>query len=175
MRTKCRCIVALAAAWLASSPCVAQDSICHELREFERATFDASVQPVGRRWIEMHWRGHWLDLDKGWGLECRSSPDQASRRLCGWLEHHTSFEFTTRLPQRILTCYGYRFRPLSDWSGWKSDISVLNHNRWLLLEVDFLTMKNEDGAIRLSSFAKGQDDAMVEMPPLAEIVEPPRK
>jgi hypothetical protein len=48
---------------------------------------------------------------------------------------------------------------------------MLDHGRWLKLEVDFATLAGDDeeGAIRLSSFAEDQDDALVELPPIAPV------
>jgi len=46
---------------------------------------------------------------------------------------------------------------------------MLDHDRWLELEIDFSGFKGEEGAIRLSSFAPDKDDALVELPPLAPI------
>jgi hypothetical protein len=45
---------------------------------------------------------------------------------------------------------------------------MLVDDRWLLLEIDFFTMRNDAGAIRLSSFAAGQDEATVELDPLVD-------
>jgi hypothetical protein len=149
----------------------APDRICKEVDQFHRASFGQNVQPVGRRWVELHWVGFWMDFEKGFGKRCRSSPDAASRRLCEWLIENSSTEFAGRLPQRILTCYGHRF-PHAEWRSWRSDVSMLRRDRWLLLEIDLFTMKNQTGAIRLSSFAEDQDEHTVEMPPLAELAEP---
>jgi hypothetical protein len=145
------------------------DDICSRIARFHHASFDHTEQPIGRRWVELHWTGHWLDFDEGFDLKCNSSPDIAARELCAWLSHHTSIEFPETLPQRVLACYGHRFPKGSRWSSWKSDISVFQGARELLLEIDLLTMHKETGAIRLSSFAPGKDDALVEMPPLAEL------
>jgi hypothetical protein len=167
-----------AASCLALAPlATAGDDVCSRVARFHRAGFDHTEQPLGRRWVEVHWVGHWLDLDHGWGLKCEHSPDSAARELCGWLSSHTSFEFPWDLPQRILTCYGYRFPRGSHLSGWKSDASLFSADRELLLEVDLFTMQKETGAIRLSSFAPEKDDALVEMPPLSELgdtASPPR-
>ena len=172
-----RCFL-VAACWLSSAPlAAATDDVCDRVAKFHRAGFDHTEQPDGRRWVEMHWTGHWLDFDQSFGLKCKSSPDSAARELCGWLIDHTSTEFPDNLPQRVLTCYGHRFPRHAHWSGWKSDISFFAGDRLLLLEIDLLTMHNETGAIRLSSFAPGKDDALVEMPPLAEFgvtASPPR-
>ena len=143
--------------------------MCEQVSAFHMAKFDGSEQPKGRRWVELHWVGSWLDFDHGWGLKCNHSPDPASAQLCGWLMHHTSYEFADQAPKRILTCYGYRFPRNSEWGHWKSDIDILNHDRWLQLEIDFATLKGEEGAIRLSSFAPNKDDALVELPPLAPL------
>jgi len=156
---------------LASAPAIAADEICARLTAFHAAQYDQSVQPAGRRWVEVHWRGHWMDFDKGFGKECRSSPDSASKQFCSWLTQNSSTEFPTYLPIRMLGCLGYRFPTGAgnEWSGWKSDVSTLSKDRWLLLEVDLLTFKNDAGAIRLSSFAADKDQWTVEMPPLSEL------
>lgn len=138
--------------------------VCEQIKAFTDAPFDASVQPAGRRWVELHWRGHWGIGTFGFG--CRHSPDAASAWLCQWLLHNTSFEFGVDGVKRMLTCYGYRFPPFSDWSGWKSDIDILDRDRWIKLEVNFADMAGEAGAIRLSSFDKDKDDALVELPPM---------
>jgi hypothetical protein len=64
---------------------------------------------------------------------------------------------------------GIVFPKGSSWSSWTSDISLFQGDRELLLEIDLLTMHKETGAVRLSSFAPVKDDALVEMPPLAEL------
>jgi hypothetical protein len=148
---------------------VAEEGICSRIAQFHDAAFDETEKPIGRRWVEMHWVGHWLDFNRGFGLKCQSSPDSASRKLCSWLTHHTSFEFPEMLPQAILGCYGHRFPRGAHWSGWQSTVSLFAGGRELLLEIDFVTMRDEEGAIRLSSFAPGKDDALVEMPHLLQL------
>ncbi len=115
----------------------------------------------------MHWRGSWLDFDRGWELACRGSGGREANALCGWLPAHVSYEFATYLPMGILECYGYRFpRPYPQWEGWKAKIPLRNQGRFGLLEVDFADSKDEEGAIRFSTFAPGHDDATDELPPL---------
>jgi hypothetical protein len=143
--------------------------LCDQLRAFHTAAFDDSVEPHGRRWIELHWVGRWMDFDRGWGFKCQHSPDQASSSLCAWIIGHVSYEFPATAPKRILTCYGYQFPRHDKWAGWKSDISLLDRNRWLKLEIDFATLAGDERAIRLSSFAKDQDDALVELPPISPV------
>jgi hypothetical protein len=159
-------LIALA---LSSAAPAAPDRTCAEVAAFHMAKFDSAVEPKGRRWVELHWIGGWLDFDHGWGFRCRHSPDAASSQLCNWLVHHTSYEFSQSSPKRILSCFGYRFPRMSMWGEWKSDIDILDHQRWLKLEIDFATLKGETGAIRLSSFAKDRDDALVEMPSLGPL------
>lgn len=159
-------IIGLSAAVAAPLP---PYGMCEQVKAFHAAKFDRTEEPKGRRWVELHWVGSWLDFKNGWGLACRHSPDQASARLCAWLTHHTSYEFIDQAPKRILTCYGYQFPRNSEWGDWKSEISMLDHDRWLELEIDFSGFKGEEGAIRLSSFAPDKDDALVELPPLAPI------
>jgi len=157
-------LLALAIPFAAS----ADDETCQRVRSFHQAIFDDSEAPVGRRWVEMRWHGHWLDFEKGFGLECRASPDIASTALCAWLRENTSFEFAGMLPRRILTCFGYVFPREHQQVNWRSDVTVLSEDRWLVLEIDFFTMRNDTGAIRLSSFAAGQDETTVEMDSLVD-------
>jgi len=78
-------------------------------------------------------------------------------------------EFMTNLPRRILTCHGAQLPVGMTWSHWQSSISFLTHLRFQLLEIDFATeIPGESGAIRYSSFAEGQSEALVEMPPLSQ-------
>lgn len=153
------------ASWSAS----AADDICSQLSVFHSAPFDQTVQPAGRRWVELHWRGHWLDLDKGFGKECRSSPDAASKALCRWITVNSSREFPALLPMRMLHCFGYQFPrgAGNEWDNWRSNVSILSESRWLLLEIDLVPSSTDDGVIRLSSFVKDKDQWIVEMPSLS--------
>lgn len=145
----------------------AETGLCAETAAFAKSRFDGTEKPKGRRWVELHWRGAWLDIDGGWGLSCRHSEDAASARFCDWLVHHSSFEFRSRTPQGILSCYGYAF-PLSaqhSWGDWKSNVSILTPKlQFLLLEIRFDDAWKESGAIRLSAFAHDESPATVEMP-----------
>jgi hypothetical protein len=161
----------LIAALVATTPAGGKpDDICSHVSAFHMTKFGDSAEPKGRRWIELHWVGHWMDFDRGWGFKCRHSSDAASSALCDWIVQNVSYEFKDMTPKRILTCYGYKF-PGAQWGNWKSDIDILDHDRWLKLEIDFETLAGdkEKGAIRLSSFAKDQDDALVELPPIAPV------
>jgi hypothetical protein len=163
-------VTALLAIVVATATSLAKpDELCAKVKAFHSANFDNTVLPRGRRWVELHWVGSWLDLKNGWGFACRHSPDQASTALCRWLMHHTSYEFSDQAPKRILTCYGYRFPQNSEWGDWKSQVTILDHDRWLKLDINFATFIGEEGAIRLSSFAPNEDDALVELPPLAPL------
>jgi hypothetical protein len=151
----------------------AGDQLCQELKAFERADFTPDVQPRGRRWVELHWVGAWMDFDNGYGLACASSPDAVSQKLCGYLKAHTSFEFANNLPVRILGCHGQGGRtPRPDWGGWRADIDLWTGHRFNFLEVDLQARQGESGAIRLSAFAAGKDPALVEMTPLSETLPP---
>ena len=150
----------------ASANAAKPEALCAEVTKFHKATFDDTVKPKGRRWVELHWIGSWMDFDHGWGLGCRHSPDRASSNLCEWLTRHTSYEFSQLAPEHLLTCYGYKFLPNNHWGNWKSDIDLFDDDRWLKLEIDFATLNGETGAVRISSFAKDQEDALVELPSL---------
>ena len=169
-----RSILAMAAALLVGAgPAVAEDQLCKELKAFERADFTPDVRPQGRRWVELHWVGVWMDFDNGYGLACTSSPDAASQKLCGYLKTHTSFEFTNSVPFKILDCHGYGLGPpRPTWSAWRADIDLWSGDQFNLLEVDLQSRQGESGAIRLSAFAVGKDPALVEMTPLSETLPP---
>ena len=145
------------------------DDACARLQTFERGSFTQYPgEPAGRRWVELHWVGAWLDFEKGWGLECRHSPDKLSADVCEWLLHNTSFEFAEILPKQILRCHGYGFPPGDrSWADWKSDIDMLSDRRRLTLEIDYLTLRpSETGAIRLSASELDRGAALVELPAL---------
>ena len=147
----------------------AKTGICAETATFAESKFDGTEWPAGRRWVELHWLGKGMDIDGGWGLECRHSNDAAAERFCGWLMHHSSSEFRSRTSQGILSCYGYAFPNSAQhsWVNWRSDISMMTPKlRWLLLEVRFDDAWKEGGAIRLSAFAPDESMATVEMPPM---------
>ena len=154
-------------AFASSSAFAADDfprTFCAQLDQFHDASFDGTEQPAGRRWVEMHWQGFWLDFDHGFGLRCVSSPDAASRRYCGWLEKNTSFEFPALLPKAIFKCAGHWREP--DWQDWTNSVSMLRHHRLLQVEVNLTPTETESGVLRLSSFAKGKDEGTVSLPPL---------
>jgi hypothetical protein len=139
----------------------ADDRICDYLLAYERAPFERdSVGHEKFRWIEVHWIGTWLDIDHGWHLECRRSPDNASNAFCSWLLNNTSFEFDNDLPLRILTCHGYRF---SDWRGIylsKAEAEFYREDTGqILLQINLEGHKQPDGAVRLTIFPKGKDQA----------------
>ncbi|MGI9170766.1 MAG: hypothetical protein ACR2FH_11450 [Caulobacteraceae bacterium] len=142
--------------------------LCDRIAAFERADFSAEVKSTSRHWVEVHWLGRWLDFDRGWGLECRHSPDEPSKALCAWLvDGHTDFEFHDRLPRAILICHGYRFPDLSYWDDWKSAIRLSSRaNRSVLLEIDQTAHKAADIAIRLSVVPEPSRSADQPLPPL---------
>lgn len=168
LRTTLAVLTVTALGLLQPTAAIASDAICQRLNDFHSKPFTDEVRPEGRRWLEVHWTGFWMDFDNGFGKQCRSSPVDASRELCQWLIENSSAEFPSALAIRVLECYGYRFPALSRWRGWRSDVPILNRERWLLLEIDFFTLSGQAGAIRLSSFADSEDDATVELPPLSK-------
>jgi hypothetical protein len=154
---------------LASSEASA-DELCTRLKPFEAARFDGIEQPKGRRWVELHWVGRWLDLKNGWGFNCLSSGDEGAKKLCSWLVDHSPSEFSTYLPIGILECYGYQFpKPYDEWANWRSDIQLSGYKRQLLLEVNFLGFEGESGAIRLSAFADNVFNATAPLPPMGAL------
>lgn len=156
---------------LISSPSVAKGNFsrtfCTRLAQFHDASFDGAEQPAGRRWIEMHWQGFWLDFDHGFGLKCESSPDAISRSFCGWLEKHTSFEFPALLPKAIYRCDRH-IRPEPEWEMWTNSVAVVRDHRLLQVEVNLEPTKTESGVLRLSSFGAGKDEGAVPLPPLID-------
>ena len=160
---------------LLSSPVTAADRLCGRLHIFAAARFTADVRPEGRRWIELHWRGHWMDFDSGWGFSCLHSPDQTAVDFCRWLTDNTSFEFPTMLPKAILRCYGYAFPDADSWTDWKAAIGLDRDARSSLLEVNLGLLAAESGAIRFSTFQEGYDPAKAELPPIQPMTELPRK
>jgi len=154
----------IAAVALTSSVAKADDAICGKIETFRSSRFDGAEMPAGRRWVELHWRGAWL---VNWGFTCLHSPDGASVALCQWLmDKNVSFEFRSLLPQRILTCYGYRFPKAANWSDWKSTIALWQDDDLMTLEIDFADLDRDEGAVRLSAFAPDKDDSGAELPPL---------
>ncbi|OGN44098.1 MAG: hypothetical protein A2623_10520 [Caulobacterales bacterium RIFCSPHIGHO2_01_FULL_70_19] len=114
-----------------------------------------------------------MDFEGGFGLQCVSSDDEAARSLCGWLIENTSMESRSNLPVRVLECWGYRFpRPIPSWGEWRADVSTLLDERWLTLEVDLTEDAPAVPAVRLSSFAEGEDEITAELPKLRSGTEP---
>ena len=147
------------------------DELCDRLRSLEWSSPALPNEP-SRRWIELHWRGHWLDFDRGFGFACKNSGEPEAKALCRWLTDHTNYEFATVLPMQILECGGYRFpHPYPDWAGWKSAIQLSHQGMRGMLEVDFADLENETGAIRYSIVAPEHYDD--ELPPLTAMPQLP--
>ena len=152
---------------LACSPAFAQDDeFCSRLISFETAPLDETGTEQSR-WIELHWRGQWLDLEKGWGLTCVSSPDPAAREFCNWLPRNTSYEFPEVFPISILRCHGFVLPKASDWRSWKSEIDLWHaEDRKHELIIDFATLEGETGAVRYLSVGEDAGDIEIEERPL---------
>jgi len=159
-------VLLMGAMALLSSPADAADRLCDRVQAFTATGFPADAQSQRRRWVELHWRGHWMDFDGGWGLSCLHSPDEVAGGFCRWLTANTSFEFPAMLPKAILHCYGYVFPDADSWSDWKAMIGLDRDTQFSLLEVNFESFATETGAIRFSTFRKGHDPATVALPPL---------
>lgn len=156
-------IAAMASALLC--PIKAQaDEICDQLQSFESASFDRSVEPSGRRWFEMRWKGQWLG--DGWGLECSRSGGGVAPDLCQWLVENSSFESPYALPMRILECHGHRFPDQVDWSDWSAVVGWYEGERESLLEINLLRSDEHSPAIRYSIFDFERDETLAEMPPI---------
>lgn len=163
--------VALAAAIvsLCASPASAGDGLCARLVAFYEAPFE---QGVHFRSIDVHWIGGWLDLEHGWHLECRNTPDAAAKALCGWLPDNTSFEFPNSLPRRILECtQGIRLQQDNTEIDFEfATASIYTPDRYVRLVIDFRTREKPDRAIQLTAFESGprggHDEATDNVPPL---------
>lgn len=139
----------------------AEDELCKRLRSFQAASFDkdAEGKPL-RRAVEFHWVGAWLDLDTGFGTQCRDGGTQAGKTLCSWLPEHTSIEFPDNLPMDILRCFGWKIPAYaSDWGVRKGSFDIHTNaqgsrpkdsDRYLQLEIDMRARKKAHTAIRLS-------------------------
>jgi hypothetical protein len=147
----------------------ADDELCGKLTDFETASFDQTGQEKAR-WIEMHWRGSWLNFETGWGIACLSSDDDAAKRLCQWLPKQVSYEFADSFPRRILACHGYNLPQMQEW---KSRVELWDgEDRFHYLLIDFATLEGEAGAVRYVSVSDDATDPEIEnheleaMPPL---------
>lgn len=161
-------LIAAGFATLGASPAWAGDEICARIEAFQRAPFEEGGAATPARWVEVRWEGNIGGAD-GWGLACTRSEDDASAQLCDWLVGNTSMEFSGNLPKRILECFGYAFpSPWSGWREWRSDLDLVGAGRPLLLQID-LTEAAPSRVVRLVSFAEGQSEATVDLPPLNRI------
>ena len=147
---------------LLSAPAWAEeDELCAHLRAFRAAPFekDAEGKPL-RRSIELHWIGAWLDLENGFGKQCRDGGTTPGRVLCAWLPENTSTEFQANLPMDILRCYGWKIPAYAiDFDIRKGSFEIRrdekgreveDDDRYLLLEIDMRARKKAHTAIRLS-------------------------
>lgn len=160
---------AAALASLCASPASAGDESCARLRAFYEAPFEKGVH---FRSIAVHWIGTWMDLEHGWHLECRDTPDAAAKALCGWLPKNMSFEFPNLLPQRILECtHGIRLRQEHVEIDFVfATASIYTPDRYVRLVIDFREREKPDMAIQLTAFETGptggHDEATDNVPPL---------
>jgi hypothetical protein len=162
-----RTLLAALTLLLTGGEAIARDRLCEYLRAFERAPFESVAGKLQPRWIDVHWIGIWLDLDKGWHLECRPSEALASHAFCNWLRDNTSFEFSDDLALRILTCHGYRFPEWRDiWLGRTYVGFYLPSAGQYLLDIDLRDRQDPDRAIRLAIFPPQRDEATDKLPPL---------
>ena len=167
-----RCpVFGLAMSLALSAPAFAQDSeFCERLKAFETAPL-AETGEQQARWIEMHWRGSWLNFETGWGVSCLSSVDEAARQFCEWLPSNVSYEFADLFPRRILACKGYSVPPIQGWKGevelWDSD------DRSHYMMINFASLEEETGAVRFVSVGDGATDPEIENRPLEAM--PPLK
>jgi len=166
---------------LLSAPVHAENELCARLHAFRTAPFekDAESKPL-RRAIELHWIGAWLDLDNGFGKQCRDGGTAAGKVLCAWLPENTSTEFQANLPMDILRCYGWKipgyandfhvregsFQIRTDEKGRKLE----DDDRYMLLEIDMRARKKAHAAVRLSVIPWGEKHLYP--PPRLKIDEP---
>ena len=148
-------LLAIAGLTVATSPAYGADTICAKLADFVAAQVaDAKVQSP-RHWVEIHW--DW-DQDPNdlpsWSKGCQHSSDASSKELCHWLFEHSSTEFRSSLPIRVLSCYGYRFpkHALYDWFVWDGEFTP-DHRKgryWLKMELAKTGLPGDESALRLS-------------------------
>jgi hypothetical protein len=147
--------VVLLCAMAVTTSAFAADPLCDYLRAFVRAPLDLAPNGnPGRRWVEVHWLGAWLDLDKGWHVECRSSGAAASKALCAWLPQNVSFEFSNTTPFEVMECYGYKFpHPYPQWFPILMETALWDKaedDRFIELKADFRDRKSPEAALRIS-------------------------
>ena len=140
------------------------DELCSKLKNFETAPLPSN--PERARWIEVHWVGSWLSED-GWGLNCVGS-DEIAQALCRYVVGHTSYEFPSYFPARILSCKGF---DLPRMRNWQAEIDVnMAEDRWHRLVVDLGERENDSGAVRYISVsdqtAGGNDIEFLPIAPL---------
>ena len=151
---------AVLALLLACSPAMAaDDELCDRLTMFESASFDQTGQEKAR-WIEMHWRGSWLNFDTGWGITCIHSSDDAAADFCEWLPRQVSYEFADSFPRRLLACHGFNVPQMQEW---KSRVELWDgEDRFHYLLIDFATLEGETGAVRYVSVSDDATDPEIE-------------
>lgn len=126
----------------------ARDELCTRLRTFETA----QLPKQERRWVEFHWGFDQAPIT-AWSWACRHSKDQLAKTTCDWLMNHTNQEFSMQLPQRIMTCHGYRFPKSAslDWKGIEGTIELRSaSNRRVLMDLNYRDLPNGEQAVRVS-------------------------
>lgn len=162
---------------LGAQPANATSSLCNVLRELETAPSGKADDPHRRRWVEFHWG---FDHSDGtiWSWGCRHSSHSIAAQTCKWLTGHTSREFTMKLPQQIMSCYGYRFPRHAeyDWTAIAGTITLHGHrgNR-LLLDLSYRDLPQGEVAMRLAVEADDIKYDPDELPPIGPMpVDKPR-
>ena len=152
-------LAALALALSCSTARAADDELCSKLKDFETASFDQTGQEKAR-WIEVHWRGSWLNFETGWGIACLNSGDDAAAELCKWLPRQISYEFADSFPRRVMACHGYNLPKMQEW---KSRVELWDgEDRFHYLLIDFATLEAEAGAVRYVSVSDDATDPEIE-------------
>jgi hypothetical protein len=138
--------LSVAAVMSTSAQAAVSDELCMKLR-----TFEAAEMPTGeRRWFEFHWG---FEQASVWSWACRHSKDELAKATCDWLMPHTNQEFSMLLPQRIMTCYGYRFPKFAsyDWKDMEGSIELRGAgDRRILMDLNYRDLPNGEQAVRVS-------------------------
>lgn len=84
------------------------DELCTRLRLFEQAPFESDPTGIAlHRSVTLVWLGNFFAFNGSAHFQCDDGGSQASKDLCAWLPRHSSLEFPSSLPFRILNCHGH--------------------------------------------------------------------
>jgi hypothetical protein len=161
-RTASAVIAALACS--IAFPAAAAGEFCTHLNAFIRAPFAAARTPVARS-VVFYWQPPGI-LGT---VQCVHDGIAANKTFCDWLMENTSREFSERLPESVLACYGFSFPPVPNVEDWRATYSFVDDKtlRWLVLDVRHDQPGLDYDAVRISVLPDGQDTAIHPLPDLA--------